>query len=102
MKHLMMIIAVFFALPAFFIFAQDEYPSNSLPDYKQLANDCRSKPGKECCLSSLHEMEDNGFLLAPGETLRDSQCPPGFNPNTLKCPDSLIWCEPPIPVSPSD
>ena len=68
--------------------------NNQISYYDNLRKQCN---GGQCCLSSLQIMEQNKYTLST-----NSQCPSGFKPTLLRCPDSLQWCEPTTRASVSD
>ncbi|MFH1801360.1 MAG: hypothetical protein ABH804_00805 [archaeon] len=85
------------AVYSYVYFLNKEPDISGLPDYyRNLAEECKENypDGYNCCISSVMNMADGNYLLAPGETLADSECPEGHKPNTLKCIGSFIWCEP--------
>lgn len=43
-----------------------------------------------CCKTSATNAPEGSYLI---EKYLDG-CKSGYTPNTLKCPDSLTWCEP--------
>jgi hypothetical protein len=57
--------------------------------YKNLAKECESKSSYNCCMSSVNNMADGNYQLAP-----ENGCPNGYQGNMLKCIDSFKWCEP--------
>ena len=59
--------------------------------YDKLANDCRKKQSRSCCLASVEAMRSGNYTLAPQEG-----CPAGYRPNMMKCRDSYRWCQPAI------
>jgi len=42
-----------------------------------------------CCLASLRRIKNNGYL----RVAREEECPAGQTRDTLKCVNSLYWCE---------
>ncbi len=63
---------------------------SELPDYyKNLAKECESKQSYGCCMSSVNNMADGNYILAP-----ENGCPDGYQGNMLECIDSFKWCEP--------
>jgi hypothetical protein len=57
--------------------------------YANLAEQCKNKQSKGCCLSSVTAMEKEGYTLAENDI-----CPKGFKINQGLCIDSFVWCEP--------
>ncbi|MFA6511657.1 MAG: hypothetical protein WCV86_00815 [Patescibacteria group bacterium] len=57
--------------------------------YKELAKQCLEKSSFGCCISSVHYMEQNGFVLQS-----IAGCPEGFQSSMMRCSDSFTWCEP--------
>lgn len=83
---LLFIVILIFGYAYFFC----SQPKNELIDYyKNLAKECESTQGYNCCISSVNYMSKGNFKLIPG-----TNCSAGYKPNTLECIDSFTWCEP--------
>ncbi len=97
MKKILIIITIILGTIILFGFSYDFYKDwslkneiNNYPDYyKRLAENCKSKSGQSCCVSSVRNMLNGNFKLAP-----ESECPKSFQKNMLKCVGSYKWCEP--------
>jgi hypothetical protein len=72
-----------------YLFASRGGPSPVVDYYKDLAARCELSGGKACCLSSVVEMAKGEYRLEP-----QGGCAPGYVRNSLRCEDTLIWCEP--------
>lgn len=82
----LILVAIF--VVAYFVLKQQTTIS-ALPDYyKTLSQKCDSKESSSCCISSINKMAQSEYKISTGS------CPTGFKENTLKCEDSLKWCEP--------
>ncbi|OGY52045.1 MAG: hypothetical protein A3J59_03970 [Candidatus Buchananbacteria bacterium RIFCSPHIGHO2_02_FULL_56_16] len=62
-------------------------PAVPLDYYQELAVRCE---GDGCCEASAREMAQGSFRLAA-----QNGCRQGYQANSLKCPTSYHWCEPP-------
>ncbi len=60
----------------------------SVDYYGNLREKCETKEDKECCLTSLEDMERVGAQEKVTE-----ECPKGTHMNGLLCPSSYQWCE---------
>jgi hypothetical protein len=76
------------------LWAMDPSSENEGFDYRSLKCIQQYKGNNECCKKSVRIMEENKYLLAPRQHLKDSGCPEGFEADRIKCLGSYIWCAP--------
>lgn len=68
-----------------------------LTDYKALAEQCKKASSVNCCMASVHAMEEGKYQLDTGKSTQETACPSGYQPDMMKCIDSYRWC---VPVKP--
>jgi len=62
--------------------------------YEDLKVLCREKSSIECCMASVAAMESGEFRQASKKETENYGCPEGFKRNSMRCMDSLQWCQP--------
>lgn len=72
-----------------YVFIKNSSVGGTQNYYDKLANECRGKQSKNCCLASVRAMKAGNYTLAP-----QNNCPADYQLNMLKCIDSFRWCQP--------